>query len=878
MNKPQKSFAGGEIAPALHSRSDQVKYATGLKTCRNFFVGRHGGVLNRPGTVFIGENETPSETVKLIPFVFNSSQTYVLEFGDQYMRVIQNGAQLTINSQSITNISNANPGVVTYSGADNYANGDVVVITGVVGDIANNINGRYFKVANVSAGANTFELTTLSGTNFNTTSLGTYTSGGTVSEIYKISTPFVEADLLTLQFVQSADSIIIVHPSYAPRELTRSGHTSWTLSTLGFTGDVTVNATGFSSSTGGTGTTFWACTVQSNETGEESAILLECEANAAPTSGAPITVTVTLLGGVPGFGGITAPGFKFNIYKKLNGIYGYIGSCYGVASAPFIDNGITPDITDTPPSARAPFASSDNYPSCVTYYQNRRLFANTNTLPETIYASMTGVYSNFREDQPIQDNFPITWSMVGRQVNTVRHLLELGRLVVLTSAGEWAVYGDGAGILTPTEIDQKQFSANGSSTLKPLVVGDTALYVQDRANKVLDLAFSFSSDGYTGNDLTVFAGHLFEGYTIVDWAYQQIPNSIIWAVRSDGVLLGLTYLKDQEIWAWHRHDFGSDDVERVCVVPEGNEDAVYLVIKRTINGSTVRYIERMETRVIDEDAVEDMIFMDSALTYDGTNAGAVTMTISGGTNWTSGELLTLTASSGTFVSTDVGNRFDLTSATGTVIRFTISSFTSTTVVQGFAHMTVPANLRSTATATWTDCVDQVTGLWHLEGEEVSVLGDGHVVANPNNAAYATTVTVTNGIATLPEPYGVIQIGLPIIADLETLEIDVPEGQSLATKQKLINQVTIHVEKTRGLFVGDRPPTDDDTDPLENLKEIKLRDSSEGYENPVELFTGKADVIINASYNNNGRVFIRQVDPLPASILGIIPTGIVTGDK
>jgi hypothetical protein len=179
-------------------------------------------------------------------------------------------------------------------------------------------------------------------------------------------------------------------------------------------------------------------------------------------------------------------------------------------------------------------------------------------------------------------------------------------------------------------------------------------------------------------------------------------------------------------------------------------------------------------------------------------------------------------------------------------------------------------MRSTAISTWSKAVDQVSGLWHLEGETVSVFADGFVVGSPNNASYVPYV-VTNGAITLDKPYSVIHVGLPFISDIETLSIDVVNGETLSNKHKLINEVSISTEETRGIFVGSKPPSDDSVDPLEGLQELKVR-NDEAYDSPVSLRSDVTDIVIKSEWNNNGRVFIRQVDPVPMSILAIAPSG------
>jgi hypothetical protein len=857
----QKSFSGGELAPDCYARTDTNKFSTGLRTCRNLFVMRQGGTANRAGTEFVGEVKDSSKQITFIPFVFNDSQTYVLEFGDQYMRVHQDGVQLTLTGQNITGITNANPCVVTYAGADTYANGDEIYISGIVGAIGTYLNGRNFKVVGLNAGANTFELDYLDGTNVNSTSFGAYTSGGTVEEVYEIATPYVEADLSNLQFVQSADVITIVHPTYAPRELARSGHTSWTLSTITFA--PTIAAPVGLANTGAAGsTTSWVVTAVDPETGEESLASTATSTSAIPTAGAPVTVSWTA----------HATAVKFYVYKAINAIYGFIGTA---GPNQFTDTGITPDTTDTPPEARNPFGSSSNYPSTVTYFQQRQLYASTTNDPETVWGSRNGLFENFTTSNPIQDDDAVTFTLAGRQVNEVRHLIDIGQLIALTSSGEMAIQGDSSGILTPTAVNPKQYTYFGSSKLPPIIVDSNALYVQARGSIIRDLAFNYQTDGYNGNDLTIFSSHLFDGYEIVDWAFQKIPHSIVWAVRSDGVLLGLTYIREHQMWAWHRHDTDGL-VENVCCVPEGNEDAVYLCVKRTINGATKRYIERMARRTLsDVDDVIDSKFMDCSLSYDGRNTSATTMTLTGGTAWTFEETLTLTASAAYFAAADVGNEIHLyiEDADGNVtdtVRCVITAYTSTTVVSVNPNKTVPVALRGVATLNWAEAVDSISGLWHLEGEAVSIFADRFVVGSPNNASY-TTYTVASGAITLDRPYAVVHVGLPYISDFQTLDIDTMNGETLVDKQKLVTKATLHLSKSRGLWLGGAPPTDDDTDPLEGLVEMKLR-NLEGYDEPVDLLTGTADVNFENGWNSNGRMFIRQVDPIPCAILAVAPAG------
>lgn len=383
-------------------------------------------------------------------------------------------------------------------------------------------------------------------------------------------------------------------------------------------------------------------------------------------------------------------------------------------------------------------------------------------------------------------------------------------------------------------------------------------------------SISGGRDGFRDADLTAFAHHLFKGFTFTGMAYQKTPNSIVWFVRSDGLLIGMTYVKEQQITAFYRYDTDGEVID-ICSVPEGSEHAVYLNVRRVINGVTTYSYERMtERNVID---VRDYCMLDCALTYDGRNGSATNMTLSGGTTWDSDETLTLTASAGFFVGGDVGNEIQITGPTGEIIRFTITAYTSATVVSGKPHATVPVNMRGVAINSWVKAVDQISGLSHLEGKEVGIFADGYVIASPNNSVYPV-YTVVAGVLTpnLPRPFGVIHIGLPYLPDIELLDIDTAQGQTIMDKKKLTSGVSMHVTGSRGIWVGGEPPEDDSVDPKQGLVEIKLREN-EDYGLPIELKNSVVQQAIETHWNSHGRVFIRQLDPVPFTISSIAPAGL-----
>lgn len=885
----KRNHTSGELSPAMYGRTDVAAYQNGLRTCRNFLVRKHGGVQNRPGTKYICSVKTSTDRVRLIPWEFNADQTYVLEFGNKYIRFIRNGAQVTVS------------GVSDYDGGTAYVIGNLVASGGI----------NYYCIQE--------------GTGQTPASSPTYWYPLT-GDIYEIPTPYSATDVQLLNFSQSGDVMTLTHPSYAVRELARTGHTNWTLSLETFAPSISA-PTGLASSASGT-SKYYVVTAVKEDTYEES---LPTD----PVGSSSETSTLSW--------NSVADAKEYNVYKKKGGVYGFIG----VADDPsFTDATISADVTDTPPNVRNPFAVTplktvtvseggtgyavgniltvtqtgatngklrvnkvnagavtdisivnpgenyavandlavtggegsnakinitevvtQNFPATSAYYQQRHMFAGILSDTEKVFGSKSANFKNFTTSSPLQDDDAVTFPVRGRQVNSVKHLIDLGKLIIFTSGAEWVIHGDQSGILRAGEVNQVQQSYNGCSFLRPIIINDTALYVQARQNMVRDLKYQMSpdgSDGYTGTDLTVMSEHLFDRFLLEDWAFTQTPNPIAWIVRDDGVLLGLTYLRDHRVFAWHRHDFQDASVENVASIAEGSEDVLYLAIRRTIDGSEVRYIEKFASRRVN--TILDAIFMDSTLTYDGRNTGSITMTLSGGTNWTYDETLTLTASSAFFSSEDVGNEIHITGTDGTILRCRIMAYTSDTVVSVQAQRTVPTAMRGTATTEWGKAVDELSGLDHLEGEDVAIMGDGFVIASPNNDSY-TVKTVENGTVLLEKPCVVIHAGLPFIADLETLDIDTPSGEALAGASKLVTSVRLYVEASRGIFAGPQPPSGDD--PLEGLYEFKGR-NAETYDEPTSLKTDVIEIKTKSLWNTNGRVFVRQVDPLPLNILGIFP--------
>lgn len=929
----QPSFTTGEISPALYARVDLQRFQSALKTCRNFIVRPYGGVQNRPGTKYIVEVKNSAKRARLIPFQFSDQQTYVLEFGDGYVRFITNGGQLVVS------------GVAAWSNATAYEVGDLVVQGGV----------NYYCI---------LEHTNQVPPN------ATYWYALTGS-IYEVPTEYAEADLADLHFTQSGDVLTLVHPDYKPSELRRNGATDWTLKYVVSTGGpfqdlntddtVTIRCTVLEDSgqliaTGGNVFTsaMVGSTVRLEMPADDPTLRWEAgksitvgdirkaganyyEALNTATSGgvtpthlkgssydgnasvnwkylhsgfglaritaytSATTVSCTVLSrmpnpitstsGISNTWTITPSGLAaYNIagatsalstdykvtFKKT--IYGRGGSTTYTVISPndyvvdAVADTITFDYTVSQPAsgtgvltiivqqvaaagvgtslwALEEWSDTRGYPAAVAYQDGRLTFGGSTTEPQTMWLSQVENYKNFSQSNPIVDDDAITATLSARKAQAILDLVPLDKLVVLTSGGEWKVIGGQDDVITPDTIGFKVQSERGSNGLQAKVIGSTALYVQERGQVVRDLSYSFESDGYNGNDLSVLAEHLFRNKAVVDMDFHQIPFSVLWCVMDDGGLLGLTYVREQDVIGWSRHDTDGT-FENVCTVAEGDEDGTYFVVNRTIGGSTKRYIERMQSRIFAD--IVGAFFVDCGLSYDGRNTAATTMTLTGGTAWNQNETLTLTASVSTFAAGDVGDDIILTGADGAVIvRLRISAYTSGTVVSVIPDRTVPVGSRSAATTAWSFARDTMSGLSHLNGESVVVLADGHVEG---------PYTVAAGAITLQQPAAVVHAGLAYTSDFETLEVMSAGQQNVRTLPKQIPRVSLVVDESRGIFVG---PDED------NLAELRAREF-EDYDDPPSLRTGLVQVACYSKWGAGGIVFIRQSDPLPLTILACIP--------
>ena len=569
---------------------------------------------------------------------------------------------------------------------------------------------------------------------------------------YEVSTPYLEAELFELVITQSADVLYIAHKDHEPRTLSRITDTNWSLDIIQFLDGPyePVNAT-------------------------------ETTLGLSATSGTGVTVTASAVTGINDNAGFFSTDVGRLIrFEDTNNDWTYLEITAVVSTTIVTADFIGPNASATTAVTGwrlGAFSETTGYPSVVTFFEQRLVYAATTSRPQSMFFSVSADYYNHAptdNDGNVLDDSGFVYTIATDQVNTIRWMRAGKVLSVGTAGGEFIVsQGDQNSPLSPTNTRVVRQTTFGSAAVTPPQVGNSVLFLQRANRKVREYVYQFESDAYTAPDLAILSEHITEG-GIVDMAYQQEPDSIVWLVRSDGVLVGMTYERAQDVVGWHRHIIGGADakIESVAVIPNttGSRDDLWAVVQRTINGQSVRYIEFL-TPGMPEVTVNttDATYLDSMLTYSG---GAVSA---------------------------------------------------------------------------------VFGLSHLEGQTVSVLANG--AAHPDR-------TVSSGSITLNGSYEVVHVGLPYTSTLQTMRIEAGARDGTAQgKKKRIARITYRLFDTLGLKHG--PSAD-------RLDIIPFRSSADDMDEAPALFTGDKEVEFPRNWDKDGYIFLVQDQPLPFTILAIMP--------
>lgn len=435
------------------------------------------------------------------------------------------------------------------------------------------------------------------------------------ARIVRVPSPYNGVELAELDYEQSADTMYLAHLNQPPYKLLRFSHISWQFVTVTFgpdntpPTDVTLDVHTPNEDQENDGNAWfpqdrsYVVTSLHDDTGQES----RASASVAPANND--------LGLKRNYNDIdwTAPADgladRYRVYAAdSSGAFGFIGITEEVT---FRDDNIGPDLSDGPPVADNPFEEAGDYPSAVTFYQQRLMWGRTTNKPNGVWGSKTGDYENMDISRPLQDDDALSFAIVSKGVNAVNHLVPMTDLLALTSDNIFQINGGQDQFISPSNIITSRQVGYGSSRIQPIVVDNVVFFEPSVGSEVRTLGFSFQVDGYQSNNVTIFSPHFFKDMDIVDWAYVRVPHSQIWAARSDGKLLCFTWEQDQEVWGWTLCETDGE-VLAVCSISEGGEDRLYLAVRRVIGGVTKTFVERMASATWE--MVEQTCFLDCAIT------------------------------------------------------------------------------------------------------------------------------------------------------------------------------------------------------------------------------------------------------------------------
>ena len=510
------NFTSGEVSPKLAGRTDIDQYFNSALTIENALVSHYGSVYRRPGTKYVASVKTAADTTRLIPFEFSTSQAYILEFGDLYMRVYKD--------------------------------------SGVVLD------------------------------------------GATA---YEIVSPWTKEQIMDVQYSQDADVMYMTHPNVAPYKLSRTGHTAWTLTKVTFTGGPFLTANTSAN-------TMQASSLTKGDTDK----------------------TLTAAGGHTPFNAGHV-GSIWSVGDEVATVQGYV-TCTAYVSTTVLTVTITTTLSTTAATATwAEGAWSDvrGFPRAVTFYEQRLAFGGSEEKPQTVWLSVSQVYEGFQAGA--DDAEALIYTLASAQVNTIQWL-NAGRVLTIGTAGAVFTMSTGASNsepLTPSNVVVRREVTYGAYDIQPAQIGNHIYFIQRNTRTLREFFYKFDNDAYEAVDATLLADHISES-GLVGLEFQQSPDQLIWLTRTDGQVAVLTKQITQKVNALSRQvlggSFGTGDavVESVAIIPNGEEDQVWFIVKRTINGSTVRYVEHMMTADWGSDTT-DMFFVDCGLTYDSTAATVI---------------------------------------------------------------------------------------------------------------------------------------------------------------------------------------------------------------------------------------------------------------
>jgi len=913
--KTNYAFVAGEVSPDFYGRTDLTKYDLGLQLSYNFFVNTQGGVSSRAGTEFCAPIEADSKPVKLFRFRATTDD-YFLLFGDGYCRPFRNGGYLQHPTQVITNIVG---NTVTVAG-HGYTSGDWVFISDVVG--ATEFNSRYFEITVTDV--NTFTLALPNGLVLDYSSYSAYISGGAVSKIVRISTPYAAADLPGLSAEQQYNDIVLTNLSYPRQRLSYVSDTNWTLSAIISSGALSA-PTGLmlTPSAAGTAGVAFAVTaiVDGKETVASAYAITETTINYGTTAGSMKITWDALVGASEYYiyRSLLLPiGADITLAQEL----GYLGHSFGPQ---FVDTNITPDFTKTPPIYYNPFANSTiervevtalgsgyaksatvvitdptgsgfdgypvvnaageivsvvvvdggndysapvvsftgggtlatatatigaasgNNPRVFKIFQQRGIYAGTDNLPMTIFASRPGELDNMDASSILNAGDGYEFTIDSAEIKPILHLLALrfGLLIFTENSVTLLRAEEGKAVSGVNAIAEPQ-AYRGAGEAAPIAIDLDVVFARNKGSSVNAMLYTEYTNTFKLQDLSVLSNHLFrEGRRVTRFAWVEEPHKLLYCLREDGALVTVTYDREQEVFGWAQH-WTQGLFTDCCAGTENGNDVLYLTVKRKLNGVWVQVIERVKSR--EHALLENFWCVDCGLEYPLTEPNA-TLTPSAIT----GADVSLTTSIGVFSAGNVGDIVYFGGGKAEVSTYVSSTEVKVTFLRDMTLIVpetddIPQEIPSGEWQIGTP-ITEISGLWHLEGEKVSVLADGDAFL---------AQTVANGKVTLTQPVTKIKVGLGYSCRGKSLPVTLRTVQSDGRRKDIIG-AAVRVRNTRGLAFG--------TD-FVHMVEMKDR-SDEDWGEELALRQDMSYIPINGAWDTEGAICFEQRYPLPATILSLV---------
>jgi hypothetical protein len=873
----------------MDGRLDFDKYNSGCRLLENWRVRPSGPIENMPGTEFIAEVKDSSKETIVLPFQFSTTTHFAIEVGNQYMRFHSNGQRVVV------------PDATAWATTTGY----------VIGDTVKESGNTYYCLEDHTSGtfatdlaADKWVLLGVVGDPYE------ITAPYLEADLYTLQTA-QNADVMYIVGEKSSSG-----SGYEVRELKRIADSYWTLSTATFdfpplldpnatsttitpsgtTGSITLTASADIFEDGMEGGT-WE--IRHPRTDNEADVLINgslLTSSSVPVNGDWVFTTTGTWTGIVEIDRSTNGGSTWTTIRTFtsnsdrnfdaSGTEDLDGALYrmrvashsagsgnaNLFNSDFFDIGLV-EITNVTNKTTASgtvvktlggtgatedwtegaFSDYRGHPEAVTLHQQRLIFGGTLANPQTVWGSK--VDKNLDFELGTNDADAIKFTISARQRNNIRWIESHGFLVIGTSGAEYTVgsTSDSGGNITPSNISVRRQSGYGTSSVRAVLLNEILTFMQRDNKKMREFTFSLEKDGFTGNDLTLLAEDI-TGDGFLQLGFQQSPYSIFWAAREDGQLCSMTFEKSQNVFAWSRHTTDGE-YRSVAVLDDTPEDSIYTVVKRTIDGSTKRYVERFKAREFNN--IEDNFFVHSGLESvavtdftitDATQADPVVVTAAGH-GLSNGDNVRIVMNQG-MVELH-GNVYTVANSTASTFELKNENGTEDVDGTGFTAFS--------GTGTGFKVSNTFSGLDHLEGKTVSVLADGAVQAQ---------VVVSSGSVTLQNYFKKAIIGLPYESKVLPMPFDaITQGGSTTGKVKRISKIMLQLYSTLGLKYSNN---DIDYD------EVLFRNLDDPMDQQVPLFTGIKQVSFQTGHNREGDIYLKQDQPLPCTIVSFTPLIVTHG--